>query len=121
MLFYNTLHVNLYYKVNGTNSHHERLGNSHNDFISLFYKLSYKDVKIYPSIQGNYEFTKGLYIDHEFQKYSGINSLLLGPGLDFYYKSFSLNVAWQYTVMEHIESGGLKSTGRINAGINYSF
>lgn len=115
------INTNLYYKINNNNRFNERLGNSHNDFASLFYKLSFKSFKCYPSIQANYEYTKGLYIDHAFQKYTGTNSLLIGPGIDIYFKAISINFCWQYTVADHIEPGELKSTGRINFGINYSF
>ncbi len=113
--------VSLNYKVNGKNIYNERLGNSHNDFVSVFYKLVYKDVAFYPSIQANYEMTKGLSIKNVLQKNTQVNSLLLGPGLDIYYKTFSLNMAWQFTVAEKIGDANLKSAGRINVGINYSF
>lgn len=113
--------LNLNYKQNGQNKYREHLGNSHNDILSLFYKFSYQSVIFYPSIQANYEYTKGIYVTHHLQKNTGINSLLLGPGLDLYYQSFSINMGWQFTVMEEVRDGMLKSAGRINIGINYSF
>lgn len=109
------------YKVNGKNMYQERLGNSHNDFASLFYKFTIKNVSLYTSVQANYERTKGLTIKNEWQKNSEVNSLLLGPGLDIYYKSFSINLAWQFTVTEKINTGSLKSAGRLSFGLNYSF
>jgi len=75
----------------------------------------------YPSVQANYEFTKGLNVKKVIKKNTDVNSLLLGPGIDFYYKSFSINASWQFTVAEKAHEGNLKSVGRISVGINYSF
>lgn len=113
--------ISLNYKANGKNAYQEKLGNSHNDFASLFYRINIKNVSLYPSVQANYEKTRGLCIKNEWQKTSEVNSLLLGPGLDIYYKSFSINLAWQFTVAEKINTGSLKSAGRLSLGLNYSF
>ena len=113
--------VSLNYKVNGQNKFHEKLCNSHNDFASIFYKVPIKNVILYPSVQANYEYTNGLKVKSELQKNTDVNSLLLGPGLDIYYKSFSINLAWQFTTYEQVKDGGLKSAGRLSFGLNYSF
>ena len=115
------INVNVNYKANGKNIYQEKLSNSHNDFISVFYKFTYKNVLFYPSVQANYEFTKGLNVKKVIKKNTDVNSLLLGPGIDFYYKSFSINASWQFTVAEKAHEGNLKSVGRISVGINYSF
>lgn len=113
--------ISLNYKANGQNKFQEKLSNSHNDFVSVFYRLQYKDFSFYPSVQANYEFTEGLKIKNKLIKNSQVNALLLGPGLDIYYKSFSLNTSWQFTAMEDVRDGFLKSAGRISVGLNYSF
>jgi hypothetical protein len=113
--------VSLNYKANGQNKFHEKLCNSHNDFASVFYKVPIKNVILYPSVQANYENTKGLSIKNELQKNTDMNSLLLGPGLDMYYKSFSINLAWQFTAYEEVKNGNLKSAGRLSFALNYSF
>jgi hypothetical protein len=113
--------ISLNYKFNGQNNYKEKLSNSHNDFVTVFYKVPVKNILLYPSIQANYENTKGLYIKNIFQKNTDVNSLLLGPGLDVYYKSFSINLAWQFTCYEQVNVGGLKSAGRLSFGLNYSF
>lgn len=113
--------VSLNYKANGQNKFHEKLSNSHNDFASVFYKVTIKNVILYPSIQANYENTKGLKIKNEIQKNTDMNSLLLGPGLDMYYKSFSINLGWQFTTYEQVTEGNLKSAGRLSCALNYSF
>ena len=109
------------YKANGQNNYKERLSNSHNHFASLFYKLTVKNLILYPSVQANYENTKGLSIKKNLQKNTEVNSLLLGPGLDLYYKSFSVNLSWQFTTYEQVKDGNLKSAGRLSFGLNYSF
>lgn len=113
--------LSLNYKFNGQNKYHEKLNNSHNHFMSVFYKVTLKNVMLYPSVQANYENTKGLSIKNEVQKNTAVNSLLLGPGLDVYYKSFSVNMAWQFTAYENVNTGNLKSVGRLSLGLNYSF
>lgn len=113
--------LSLNYKVNGQNRFHEKLCNSHNDFASVFYKVPIKNVIFYPSVQANYEYTDGLKVKSELQKNTDVNSLLLGPGLDVYYKSFSINLAWQFTAYEETKEGSLKSAGRLSFGLNYSF
>lgn len=115
------LSISLNYKANGQNKFHEKLCNSHNDFVSVFYKVPIKNVILYPSVQANYEYTDGLKVKSELQKNTDVNSLLLGPGLDIYYKSFSINLAWQFTAYEEVKGGSLKSAGRLSFGLNYSF
>ncbi len=113
--------VNLNYKINGTNRFKEKLCNSNNDFFSIFYKIKLKKLIFYPSIQANYEFTKGLMIKNKTQDNTGVNSLLVGPGIDVYFKSVSFNIGWQFTAFEQVTTGNLKSIGRINLGLNYNF
>lgn len=115
------VNFNTNFKINSQNQYHERMGNSNNSIASVFYKLKYNNLTLYPSVIANYEFSKGLYIKKELQKNTQVNSLLIGPGLDIYYKSFSLNTSWQFTAYENITSGNLKSAGRLIIGVNYSF
>jgi hypothetical protein len=123
VFIYNNLGVNLSlnYKINGSNNYHERLANSQNHFLNLFYKIEIKNVKLFPSIQANYEFTKGLYYKEQLNQSRKMNSLLLGPGIDVFYKQISINLTFQKTVYEEIKTGYLKNAGRFNIGINYLF
>lgn len=113
--------INANYKFNGQNSYQEKWSNSHNDFVSVFYKLAYKNILLYPSVQANYEYSNGLRIKNKLMANTSVNALLLGPGFDVYYKSFSLNTSWQFTTIEEVGDGNLKSAGRISVGLNYSF
>lgn len=115
------VNINGNFKLNGSNRYRERVNNSTTDFISVFYKIKYKSLMFYPSAQCNYEYTKGLEVKHVLQKATAVNTVLLGPGLDVYYKSFSLNASWQFTVMEKVAVGDLKSAGRLTLGVNYNF
>ena len=109
------------YKINGQNRFHEKVNNSTSNFLSLFCKIKMKQVAAYPSVLTSYEYTKGIALNNMLDKTTELNCLMLGPGLDIYYKSFSLNTSWQFTAIEKISDGNLKSAGRISVGLNYSF
>lgn len=115
------INVNSNFKINGYNRYRERVGNSTTDFISVFCKARLGNVFLYPAIQANYEYTKGVYVKQVLQPATQMNTLMVGPGLDVYYKSFSLNAGWQFTAMETVAPGDLKSAGRLNLGLNYNF
>lgn len=109
------------FKFNGKNRYQERVGNSTTDFVSIFYKTKLGNVFLYPSVQANYEYTKGIYVKKVVQPSTMMNVLMIGPGLDVYYRSFSLNAAWQFTIYEKVLSGDLQSAGRLSLGLNYNF
>lgn len=113
--------INANYKVNGTNKFGEKVNNSTTNFASVFYKFNIKNIMLYPSIQANYEYTKGLEINHQLDYVSGVNSLMLGPGLDVYYKRISINTLWQFSAYEEIYPNELQLAGRIVLGLNYNF
>lgn len=109
------------FKLNGKNRYGERVGNSTTDFVSLFCRLRMGDLFLYPSAQANYEYTKGIYVKGVAQPSTLMNVLMCGPGLDVYYRSFSLNASWQFTVLESVQPGDLQSAGRLSLGLNYNF
>jgi hypothetical protein len=113
--------VNANLKVNGQNRYKEKVKNSTTDFLSVFYKVKCGNVLLYPSIQANYEYTKGLEIKKVIQPSMAVNALMIGPGLDVYYKSFSVNASWQFTTFEKVLPGDLESAGRLSLGLNYNF
>lgn len=115
------VNVSCSFKKNGKNNYKEQLGSSTTNFASIFYKISAKKILLYPSVQCNYEYSKGLYIDKIVEKGTGVNSFLLGPGLDLYYKNVSVNMAWQFTTYESISNAELKSAGRLSFGLTYNF
>jgi hypothetical protein len=113
--------LNTGYKINGKNKFQEKINNSATNFLSLFYKIKINKVAIYPSVQANYEYTKGISTKNVLDKSTEVNCLMVGPGLDFYYKAFSLNASWQFTALEKNYPNQLESAGRISVGLNYSF
>ncbi len=115
------ININGNFKFNGQNRYKERVGNSTTDFVSVFCKAKLGNVFLYPSLQANYEYTKGIYVKDIVQPSTQMNVLMLGPGLDVYYKSFSLNAAWQFTAWEQVLPGDLQSAGRLSLGVNYNF
>lgn len=115
------INLNLNYKINGTNNYHERLANSQNHFINVFYKVQIKNIIIFPSIQANYEYTKGLYFKNKLNQSRKMNNMLMGPGFDIFYKQISINLSFQRSVYEELKEGYLKNAGRFNIGINYLF
>ncbi len=115
------LSVSLNYKANGQNKFSEQMMGAQNHLGSVFYKFKLKKTVLYPSIQFNGEYTKGLSVKKTMQQNTGVNSLLIGPGLDVYYKKIAINTCWQFTAAEKIKDGALKSVGRISVGLSYLF
>jgi hypothetical protein len=115
------VNANMSYKLNGENKFREKVSNSTTNFLSVFYKIKIGNVAVYPSVMANYEYTKGIVTKNKLDETTALNCLMAGPGLDIYYKAFSMNTSWQFTAAEKISNGNLKSVGRISVGINYSF
>jgi len=111
----------LNYKINGTNFYKERISNSMTNFSSVFCKFKTKNWSFMPSVSTYYEFTKGLYVFDIAQEGTKMKELMLGPGIDVYYKNYGLSLGAQKTVHQHKESGELKSVGRIFISLSYNF
>ncbi|MBL0328545.1 MAG: hypothetical protein IPP64_03785 [Bacteroidetes bacterium] len=110
------------YKINGDNYYHERIGNSTTNYLNLFYKFRQdKDLKLFPSIQGYYEYTKGLYIDKVYQPATEMNIATAGIGLDVFYKQISINTSFQLPISEKKFDGNLATAGKFLVGLTYSF
>lgn len=122
-LIYKNLGFNLNsnIKINGTNKYREKISNSSSGLVSVFYKFRVKQFVIYPALQANYEYTKGIMFSKTLDDASGVSCLLGGPGLDLYYRSFSFSASWHFTLAEKIAKEELRSTGRITVGLNYMF
>ena len=115
------LNANANFKWNGKNNYSEQLAPSTTNFMSLFYKVTIKKVALYPTVLCNYEFTKGLYTKNTLDKATAVNSLLIGPGVEVYYKNAAMNASCQFTLYENQQNNQLKNVGRLTVGINYSF
>ena len=113
--------INCNFKYNGKNSYAEKLARSTTNFATVFYNVPIKKIILYPSVQFNYEYSEGLYAKNNLVDGLKVNTLMVGPGLDLYYKNISINTSFQLTAHEEVSVGQLKNVGRISVGLNYSF
>ena len=113
--------INSSYKLNGENKQQESIANSTTQFLNLFYKIDLnKKLKVIPSIQTSYEFTKG-------EKYKGIetglhetNNVLTGFGLDIFVKNIGISSSIQTNAWS-AKTDHPRSSGRITLGLTYNF
>jgi hypothetical protein len=108
-------------KYNGSNFYHERVGASFTNFSSFFYKFNTKNWSFIPSINSNYEHTNGLYVKEKLMDGTKMNELMLGLGLDVFYKNVGLNCGVQKTVKQHYHTNSLSSVGRLFVSLTYNF
>jgi len=104
-----------------SNSFQNKLAPSVATFANLFYRLPLgPNWQVYPSAQFYYEKTAGEMLDDQLTHEHALNDALLGPGLDIYYKNFSLNTSVQLPLFtattDHPASGG-----RVVVAVGYSF
>lgn len=112
--------INSSYKVNGENAQKESIANSTTNFLSVFKKIDIKkNLKIIPSLQASYEYSKG-------EKYNGIltgehetNNLLTGVGLDIFVKNIAFNASMQTNTWSAQTDHPL-SSGRLVLGLTYN-
>jgi len=110
------------YKINGENYYHERIDNSSTNYLNIFFKLREgKDFKIFPSVQGYYEYTKGLYIDDIHQHATTMNIANAGLGIDLFYKNFAINTSFQLPIFEQNFYGNMANSCKAMVGLTYSF
>ncbi len=109
-------------KINGENYYHEKIGNSSTNYLNVFFKFREgKNLKLFPSIQGYYEYSKGLYINNELQPATQMNIACGGVGLDMFYKNFTLNMSFQLPVYEKKYESNLENSCKAMVGLTYSF
>lgn len=110
------------YKMNGHNYYHERIANSTTNYLNVFYKFRQeKELKLFPSLQGYYEYTKGLFINDSHQPATEMNIATAGLGFDVFYKQISINTAFHFPVYEKQFDYNLATAGKFMVGLTYSF
>ncbi len=113
---------NLNYKLNGSNSYHEKIANSFTSFSSVFYKCDLNsNVTILPNFQSYYENSKGLLINEIPQEGTTMNVWMVGGGLDFHYKQFGISASMQLPIAEKLLAYQPKSTVRTIFSITWHF
>lgn len=115
------LSTNFSYKINGENYYQEKIGNSITNFTNVFYKIKKGDFIFIPSAQSYFESSSGLFIDDVYQSSTSVKQLMLGPGLDIYYKNWGLNTNFQFTLYEDYHDGNLISGCKFLIGLTYNF
>lgn len=114
--------INSTYKINGTNYYNERIANSTTNYLNLFYKFRQdKNLKLIPSLQLNHEYTKGLYINDNYQAETTMNIATTGLGLDVFYKNISINTSFHLPVYEKKSNYNLEMSGKFMIGLTYNF
>lgn len=117
------LSLNSSYRRATRNSLEESLAPSTTTFANLFYRIalgSGNQWQLYPSAQFFYEKTKGETFEGKLTGEHAMNNALLGPGLDVYYKNFSLNTSFQLPVYTAVTDHPA-SAGRMVVSVGYSF
>lgn len=116
------VNFNSTYKFNGENRYHEQISNSCTNYLNVFYKFRQeKKLKLFPSVQGYFEHTNGVYTDAMYHSGTRTNTLMAGIGLDVFYKNMSLNTAFQLPVHEQRIENNLAAVGKFMIGLTYSF
>ena len=104
----------------GENAFRNSLAPSVSAFANLFYRIPLgPDWQVYPSAQGYYEHSAGEMLDGQLTHEHALNDALLGPGLDIYYKNFSLNTSVQLPVFT-ATTDHPASAGRMVVALGYS-
>ena len=103
------------------NAFQNQLAPSFTTFANLFYRFALgPDWQVYPSAQLYYEKTDGEMLDGELTHEHALNDALVGPGLDVYYKNFSLNTSMQLPLFT-ATTDHPASAGRVVVAVGYSF
>ncbi|MCA8829342.1 transporter [Hymenobacter pini] len=117
------LSLNSSYRRATRNTFEESLAPSSTTFANLFYRVALgagNQWQLYPSAQFFYEKTKGETFEGQLTGEHAMNNALLGPGLDVYYKNFSLNTSFQLPVYT-ASTDHPASAGRMVVSVGYSF
>ena len=114
------LSVNASYRMATENTYRNSLAPSTAVFASLFYRVPLgQNWQVYPSAQAFYEKTKGEMLEGQLTGEHEMNNALLGPGLDVYYKNFSVNASVQLPVYT-MATDHPASAGRLVLAVGYS-
>jgi hypothetical protein len=115
------LSLNGSYRRASRNRFEESLAPSYAGFANLFYRLPLgENLQLYPSAQLFYEKTRGETFEGKLTGEHAMHNALLGPGLDVYYRNFSLNTSLQLPVYT-APTDHPASAGRWVLALGYSF
>lgn len=110
------------WKWNGENKFNEAVAPGLAAYLNLFYKIKAGSKMLFiPSIQGYYEYTKGIMVNGVVQPGTSMNTSLAGPGIEIFYDNLSLSGLFQIPLYEQKDLHRMGSAGRIMIGLTYNF
>lgn len=114
------LSANTSYKVNGQNAEEESIANSSTNFLSIFKRFDVnKDIKVIPSIQASYEYSKGEKYKDQLTGEHETNNLMSGLGVDIFVKNIGINTSFQTNTWS-AQTDHPRSSGRLVIGLTYN-
>jgi hypothetical protein len=115
------MNVNASYMIPTTNSQSYRFANRFNASMIYYYQVNTKATSVYPSLGAYYE-QAGKDTDNTEPIENSGGTILFGhAGIDFYFRNFSINTAFQLPILQHLNEPQPEMKYRCMAGITYSF
>lgn len=113
--------LNASYMLTNPNDEDFQFGNKLNVNAIIYYEWKLKKIHLYPSIgayyeQANPDRNQGEYVDN-----SGGSIVYAHTGIDFYYKRFSINTAFQIPVSQALHSPQPEIIYRLITGVSFAF
>lgn len=115
------LQLGLSYKANQRNANHYRVANSLLSTGNLSYKIGGKaNWNILSGWGYYYEHCDGLYYYNDIEDGTSVNTVYLGPNIDFNYKSFSIRGQYLFATHNNMHTHGermMEPASRFNIGL----
>ncbi|MBL7923254.1 MAG: hypothetical protein JNL88_03560 [Bacteroidia bacterium] len=109
-------------KWNGRNRFGERVDRSMTGVASLFCSLKMSDqLSFMPAFQAYYEHTDGVFEEDVLIPGTEMNALLLGAGLETYYRDISISLSAMRRAYEVDSGSGLENKARLMLGFTWFF
>ncbi len=108
-------------KINTFNSLHQKIGNSFNQTLALYYQFAKKNKSVFLTGLSTYEYNKGVYDHDNLIPSTGTNVCLLGPSVDFIYKKLQFNLGFQFRVFERNAANNMANAGRAISSVSWNF
>lgn len=108
-------------KINGVNKYHEQFSPSITSTTFIGYLFSAGSWRFLPQCTMYSEAMNGLRENEVLVEGSSMKTILLGPGLNVFYKNLSLDCNIQFPVYEEKAAYNLLNTGKIMLALNWNF
>ncbi|CAN5325435.1 hypothetical protein BH09BAC5_BH09BAC5_00660 [soil metagenome] len=108
-------------KINSTNKFDEQFSPSVSNTSFAGYLFSKGNLNVMPQVSVYQEATKGLWVKNELVEATAMRAVLLGPGIDVYYKNLSFSYGIQLPVYEKEFQSNLLNKGKMMVNLTWSF